>query len=186
MNNEIKVISYISIYFKMQLSINEPHQVRYDMKYLFAYYDPEDKCWAVPPRRFILNEVKELNQLNGQFITSGWFNREFKLGDELHFIITAVHQYKSSTDFEKDLNKLKNPFPSFHDMPSYVKNSGYYIMNQDIMVRSLIQFKMTDSFDFTLKSITNQHQKLTLKLIKNHCHTNSMFITCPSFTDSLI
>ena len=169
----------------MQLSTNDPHQVRHGMKYLFAYYDPEDKCWAVPPRRFILQEVPEMQQLNGQFITSSWFNKLFKLGDELHFIISAINQYKSSTDFEKDLNKLKNPFPSIHDVPNYVRNSGYFIMNQDIMMRSLVQFKVTDTFEFTLKSMTNFHQKLILKLIKNQSDTNSMFISCPSFTSKL-
>ena len=58
-------------------------------------------------------------------------------------------------------------------------------MNQDIMMRSLLQFKITDTFEFTLKSITNFHQKLTLKLIKNQSDTNSMFISCPSFTTKL-
>lgn len=138
-----------------------------------------------PPRRFILQEVPEIQQLNGQFITSSWFNKLFKLGDELHFIISAINQYKSSTDFEKDLNKLKNPFPSIHDVPNYVKNPGYFIMSQDIMMRSLGQFKVIDTFDFTLKSMTNFHQKLTLKLIKNQSDTNSMFISCPSFTTKL-
>ena len=170
----------------MQLSTNDPHQVRHGLKYLFAYYDSEDKCWAVPPRRFILQEVPEMQQLNGQFITSSWFNKLFKLGDELHFIIAAVNQYKSSTDFEKDLNKLKNPFPSIHDVPSYIKDSGYFIMNQDIMMRSLVQFKITDTFEFTLKAMTNLHQRLTLKLIKNQRDNNSMFISCPSFTSKLV
>ena len=43
--------------------------------------------------------------------------------------------------------------------------------------RAYVQFKVTDTFDFTLKSMTNFHQKLTLKLINDtNIYKNLTFI----------
>ena len=49
------------------------------------------------------------------------------------------------------------------------------------MMRSLKELNTTSSFDFTLKSITNPYQVLTLKLFRNPENTQTMFISTPSF-----
>lgn len=163
----------------------DPHQTINGMKILFGYFDPEDKCWYIPPRRFILIENTDLRKLQGDFIQSTWFNKLFKLGDDLSFMVITVEQNKSAKDIEKDLNKLRNPFPTSHDIPYYLNNTGYYIMDQNIMIRSIRQFNHTSSFNFTLKSTINPFQTLTLKLIKNDNNPQSMFITTPSFTNRM-
>ena len=163
---------------------NDPCQSRNGLKYLFAYYCPEDKCWIVPSRRFILLENDNVDVLSGQFISSMWWNREYKMGDILEFVVMAVIINKSASDVEKDMNKLKNPFPSYHDLPYYLKNVGYYVMDQPIMIKCLTHLTYKDSFSFTLKSISNPFQSVTLKLNQN-TNNNSMFITCPSFNQVL-
>jgi len=162
----------------------DPHQTINGMKYLFCYFDPDDKCWYIPPRRFVLMENTDLRKLQGDFIQSTWFNKLFKLGDDLSFIVIGIDQNKSAKDIEKDLNKLRNPFPTPHDIPYYIKNAGYYVMGQNIMIRSIKQFNNETSFNFTLKSTINSFQTLTLKLIKNDNNPQSMFITTPSFTNN--
>ena len=164
--------------------INDPHQSRNGLKYLFAYYCPEDKCWTVPTRRFILIENENIDNLGGQFISSMWWNKEYKMGDILEFVVMSVEINRSSTDVEKDMNKLKNPFPSYHDLPYYLKNVGYYVMDQPIMMKCLNHLKYKNSFEFTLKSISNPFQSVTLKLNQN-TNNDSMFITCPSFSQDL-
>lgn len=154
-------------------------------KYLFGFFDPEDKCWRVQPRKFILIEDKKLNQLSGQFLQSLWFNKLFRLEDKLHFIIMAVDNRQSSVDIEKDMNKLKNPFPTYHDIPYYLRNTGYYIMDQHIMMNCLHFLKKDNSFKFTLKSVTNPFQQLTLKLFENKMDCRSMYISTPSFKQIL-
>lgn len=165
--------------------MNDPHQSRNGLKYLFAYYCPEDKCWAVPPRRFILTEHENINNLGGQFISSMWWNKEYKMGDTLEFVVMSVETNKSSTDVEKDMNKIKNPFPTYYDLPHYLKNVGYYVMDQTIMMKCLNHLKDNNSFDFTLKSVTNPFQSITLNLHRNVNNNNSMFISCPSFSHIL-
>tara|TARA_B100001063_G_scaffold246715_1_gene287162 strand:+ start:2960 stop:3466 length:507 start_codon:yes stop_codon:yes gene_type:complete len=161
------------------------HQEYNGMKFIFGYFDPEDKCWVIPCRRFLLTKDTNTNNLRGQFIQSNWYNRLYRIGDELHFVVMSIEKNKSLKDVEKDMNKLKNPFPTFHDVPVYTKNVGYYIMDQTIMMRCIKQLYNDFSFMFTLKSMVNPYQSLTLKFIRNDDNPQTMFICCPEFQNKL-
>jgi len=76
-----------------------------------------------------------------------WWNKEYKMGDTLEFVVMSVETNKSSTDVEKDMNKIKNPFPTYHDLPHYLKNVGYYVMDQTIMMKCLNHLKDKNAFD---------------------------------------
>ena len=158
----------------------ETNQTHKGMKFLFAYFDPQDKCWYIAHRRFILTEFPN-KELYGQFLQSIWYNKLYSLNNDIHFVVMGVDKNKSANDVEKDMNKYKNPFPSFHDIPYYLKHSAYYVLDQNIMMRSLKELNIITSFDFTLKSVTNPYQVLTLKLFRNPENTQTMFISTPSF-----
>ena len=49
----------------------------------------------------------------------------------------------------------------------------------------LYKYTLVYSFDFTLKSVTNPFQSITLNLHRNVNNNNSMFISCPSFSHIL-
>ena len=158
----------------------EPNQIHQEMKFLFAYFDPEDRCWYIANRRFILTEIPN-KELYGQFLQSVWYNKLYSLNNDIHFVVMGVDKNKSANDVEKDMNKTKNPFPSFHDIPYYLKHSAYYVLDQNIMMRSLKELDTISSFDFTLKSVTNPYQVLILKFFRNPENSQTMFISTPSF-----
>lgn len=178
---------YFIYNYKQKKRTMDPRQHHRNVKYLFAYYNNSEKCWSIPNRRFILIENKNRNTLSGQFIQSMWYMKQYTCDDKIEFAVLGVDVNISAIDVEKDMNKLKNPFPTYHDIPYYVKNSAYYIMDPSIMGMFLKLFEKETDTTFTLKSFTNRYQTLTLRIFKDleNKFSESIFISGPSFETCL-
>ena len=157
--------------------MENPHQTQNGLKYLFAYFNTDDKCWRVPNRRFILHQTK--THLTGQFLQSTWFNKLFT-GEDLQFMVLPVNNCEKVRDIESELNELKK---SWENIP-YMKDTGYYSMDQLIITKCLSILDKKTDIEFTLKSITNTHQRLTLKLYKHDDDT--LYISNPQFQSSIV
>ena len=97
-------------------------------KYLFGHYCPDDKLWYIEPRRFILLKDYQKNILSGQFLQSSWFNKLYSLNTNAIFVVFKIKMDISCKKIEKDMNSLKNPFPTVYDIPPYINAFSYYIM----------------------------------------------------------
>ena len=58
-------------------------------------------------------------------------------------------------------------------------------MDQTIMMRCIKQLHNEFSFMFTLKTMVNPYQRLTLKFVRNDNNPQSMFICWPEFQNKL-
>ena len=155
------------------------------MKYIFGYYNSEDKCWRIQPRKFILLKDESSKELIGQFLQSLWYNKEYDINDKIHFVVLSVNNLKSNIDIEKDMNKIKNPFPTLHDIPYYCF-SAYYVLSYTIIQNCLFEFKFKDSIEFTLKSVNNSMQTLTIKIYKHDKYPkHKIIISQPQFIHTL-
>ena len=104
---------------------NEHYTVHDGCKFVFAYYSNNDKCWYVQPRRFFLTHHINGNYILGQFIQSNWFNITYKPRSIALFVVMKVKKDCSINTIEKDMNSLKNPFPSLYDIPPYTSRASY-------------------------------------------------------------
>ena len=110
-----------------------------DCKYLFAYYSTENKIWSVQSRRFILTTTNDT--LHAQFLQSLWFNVTYKKNQTPIFVVLRVHKSISCSTIEKDMNSLKNPFPTVYDIPPYIKRHSYFNIPWNFNIRYVFDFR---------------------------------------------
>ena len=160
-------------------------QSEYDgCKFLFAYYYSENNSWVIPPYRFLLH--KSEIALSGQFISSDWWKLKCKYySKKLDFVILKVKTDTSIIQLEKDMNSLKNPFPTIHDIPHYVIDYDYYTLDNKTLVRLFEEGAYTGKWwwenNFKLRERDGAGDCiLDLKIIYdniNYC----LYITTPRF-----
>jgi len=155
-------------------------QIHNGCKFVFAYYSNNDKCWYVQPRRFFLTHNTNGNFILGQFIQSNWFNITYKLHSMALFVVMKVKKDRSINTIEKDMNSLKNPFPSLYDIPPYTVRASYYIMPWQIMTRCNKNLEKEDGFKFTIRANNNPWDKLTFTIYKEP-GGEGMMLTLPEF-----
>jgi len=119
-----------------------------------------------------------------QFIQSNWFKKEYTKNSQALFVVLKVKIDCSTKTIEKDMNSLKNPFPSFYDIPPYAIEASYFAMPRDIMTECHNKANEDDGFKFTLRARNNTLDKLTIKIYKNPLNYN-ILITLPSFDTPL-
>ena len=68
---------------------------------------------------------------------------------------------------EKDMNSLKNPFPTLFDIPPYVKFGSYFVMNWDIINGCIKKSQECADFTFTLRANNCPWHKLTFSIYNN-------------------
>lgn len=137
-------------------------------KYLFGYYSNEEKIWYVQPRRFVLLKDKNKNIIIGQFIQSSWFNKTYITNKSALFVVFKVEKKISSQTIEKDMNGLKNPFPTLYDVPPYVSRYSYFNMPWQLVNQCATVLKEKDCFNFTIRAFNNPYDKLILNVRKWH------------------
>jgi len=165
----------------------DPCQEYDGCKFLFAYNCPRDKLWYVQPRRFLLLKDSNKNILHGQFIQSNWFQVSYTQHMSGVFVVLKVDKNISGQTIEKDMNSLKNPFPSYFDIPPYVKKASYFHFPRPIMDRCIKESKKKhDDFKFTVRADNNSWDKLELSIYYDrtagHMSEMSVLITQPCFT----
>ena len=148
-------------------------------KFVLAYYSSSDKCWYVQPRRFFLTEFPNRGIIIGQFIQSNWFNIVYKMSDRVIFVLLKVKQNCSINTIEKDMNSLKNPFPSLYDIPPYANRASYFAMPWDILRHCTKEANNKENIKFTLRANNNPWDKLTIQIYKHEM--DSVTITLPEF-----
>ena len=134
-------------------------------KYLFGYYSDEEKVWYIQPRRFVLLKDKNKNIIMGQFIQSSWFNKIYITNKSALFVVFKVEKEISSQTIEKDMNGLKNPFPTLYDVPPYVSRYSYFNMPWQLVNQCATVLKEKDCFNFTIRAFNNPYDKLILTII---------------------
>ena len=149
-------------------------------KFVFAYYSNNDKCWYVQPRRFFLTPYSRSNNMLGQFIQSNWFNIVYKKSSLALFVIIKVDKNCSINTIEKDMNSLKNPFPSLYDIPPYAKKASYYAMPWQILTSCQKETEKEDGFKFTIRANNNPWDKLTFTIYKEP-EGQGIMLTLPEF-----
>jgi len=149
-------------------------------KFVLAYFDYKDFVWYVQQRRFMLTLYENKNKLLGQFIQSSWFQKEYSKNNQALFVVLKVKKSCSTKTIEKDMNSLKNPFPTLYDIPPYVIRASYFVLPWNIMAGCHKKACEEDGFDFTLRAHNNPWDKLSLKIYKNTSNDN-ILITLPSF-----
>ena len=149
-------------------------------KFVFAYYSPSDKCWYVQPRRFFLTPNSRGNNMLGQFIQSNWFNVMYKKTSIALFVIMKVKKECSINTIEKDMNSLKNPFPSLYDIPPYAAKASYFAMPWEIMNCCYKETEKEDGFKFTMRANNNPWDKLTLTVYRDP-DGDGLLLTLPEF-----
>ena len=133
-----------------------------DCKYLFAYYNNENKTWNVQPRRFILTITNDT--LHAQFLQSLWFNITYKKNQTPIFVVLCVHKSISSSTIEKDMNSLKNPFPTVYDIPPYVKRHSYFNISWNLTNKCIDEVKNKGDIKFSFRAINNPWDILEMSL----------------------
>jgi len=154
-------------------------------KFVFAYYSNNDKCWYVQPRRFFLTPYSRSNNMLGQFIQSNWFNIVYKKSSLALFVIIKVDKNCSINTIEKDMNSLKNPFPSLYDIPPYAKKASYYAMPWQILTSCQKETDKEDGFKFTIRANNNPWDKLTFTIYKEP-KGQGIMLTLPEFEMPMI
>lgn len=149
-------------------------------KYVFAYYSSKDKCWYVQPRRFFLIKNENRQILSGQFIQSHWFNVLYMEGMIALFVVLKVKKEMSGNTIEKDMNSLKNPFPSLYDIPPYALRASYFSMPWDILRLCMKESNNKDDFKFTMRASNSPWDKLTVQIYKAP-EGKGILICCPEF-----
>ena len=150
-----------------------------DHKFVLAYYSSTDKCWYVQPRRFFLTEYPNRGMITGQFLQSIWFNIVYKISSQAIFVILKVKKDCSINTIEKDMNSLKNPFPSLYDIPPYAKRASYFTLPWEILRQCIKEVNNKEDIRFTLRAYNNPWDKLTIQLYKKDM--DSVTITLPEF-----
>ncbi len=151
-------------------------------KYIFAYYS--DNIWNVVQQKFILNKDYRKNILEGQFIHSEWFQKMYGNRDKIIYMILKVNMYISNTTIEKDMNSLKNPFPTLYDIPPYVSRASFYTIPFEIFNMCLNEIKIKQQdFVLTVRAINNPYDKLKVSIYNKDTNksNNTLLITFPSF-----
>ena len=133
-------------------------------KYLFGYYSDEEKVWYIQPRRFILLKNENKNLLIGEFLQSSWFNKIYTLNNSAVFVVFKVNVDISCKKIEKDMNSLKNPFPTLYDIPPYISRYSYFSMPWQIINKCINQ--ADNEIKFTIRAFNNPYDKLTLTIVK--------------------
>jgi hypothetical protein len=164
---------------------NEHFTVHDGCKFVFAYYSNNDKCWYVQPRRFFLTPNSRGNHMLGQFIQSNWFNIVYKKSSIALFVVMKVDKKCSINTIEKDMNSLKNPFPSLYDIPPYAKKASYYAMPWQILSNCQKETEKEDGFKFTMRANNNPWDKLTFTIYKEPDNKGIM-LTLPEFETIMI
>ena len=149
-------------------------------KYVFAYHSENDKCWYVQPRRFFLTPFSRGNNMLGQFIQSIWFNVTYKPYSTGLFVVMKVDKNCSINTIEKDMNSLKNPFPSLYDIPPYAKKASYYVMPWQMLTQCQKQTEKEDGFKFTIRANNNPWDKLTFTIYQDP-EGKGIMLTLPEF-----
>lgn len=134
-------------------------------KYLFGHYSSEDKVWYIQPRRFILLKNINKNLLTGQFIQSIWFNKSYTSNKSALFVVFKTKVDISCKKIEKDMNSLKNPFPTLYDIPPYISRYSYFNMPWQLVNQCIKEAKERNDFKFTIRAFNNPYDKLILTII---------------------
>ena len=163
------------------LAMNHTDELTLDngCKYVFAYYSSTDKCWYVQPRRFFLLKNENRQILSGQFIQSHWFNVLYVEGMMALFVVLKVKKETSRNTIEKDMNSLKNPFPSLYDIPPYALRASYFSMPWDILKLCMKESNNKNDFKFTMRASNAPWDKLTVQIYKGP--EKGILICCPEF-----
>ena len=149
-----------------------------DCKYLFAYYNNENKTWNVQPRRFILTITNDT--LHAQFLQSLWFNITYKKNQTPIFVVLCVHKSISSSTIEKDMNSLKNPFPTVYDIPPYVKRHSYFNISWNLTNKCIDEVKNKGDIKFSFRAINNPWDILEMSLY-GELNKDEIIFTLPYF-----
>jgi hypothetical protein len=143
-------------------------------KFVFASYNYSEKYWTVQPYRFMLTGGN--NKLFGDFIRSNWFQKKYCMNSQGLFVVLQISTDIFIKTVEKDMNSLKNPFPSLYDIPPYVVRGSYFVISSQI-INELIE--NSETTHFTLRASNNPWDKLKLSIYK--CPEGNILITHPSF-----
>jgi hypothetical protein len=158
----------------------DDNQIYDGCKFVFASYDYEEKAWTVQPRRFLL--AKKDNILIGEFIQSSWFQKQYNVNSQGIFVVLQICKNVFTKTVEKDMNSLKNPFPSLYDIPPYVKRAGYFVMPWQIVNGCIKNIETSNTLSFTLRATNNPWDKLKLSMYKNpNASCENILVTHPSF-----
>jgi len=161
-------------------SIIDNHQEIGNYKFIFAYYSNDDKVWYVQPRKFVLMAQENRNILSGQFMQSLWFQVKYTKNSSGIFVVLKVDKNTSTKTIEKDMNSLKNPFPTLYDIPPYVKRGSYFVMPWEI-INGCIKKSQSDDIGFTLRAINHPWDKLTFSIYNNPSNSDEILLTLPRF-----
>ena len=161
-------------------SIIDNHQEIGNYKFIFAYYSNDDKVWYVQPRKFVLTTQDNRNILLGQFMQSLWFQVKYTKNSSGIFVVLKVDKNTSTKTIEKDMNSLKNPFPTLYDIPPYVKRGSYFVMPWEI-INGCIKKSQSDDIGFTLRAHNLPWDKLTFSIYNNPSNSDEILLTLPSF-----
>ena len=149
-------------------------------KYLFAYYCCKSKVWYVQPRKFIVQITKD--RLYGQFLQSIWFNVLYKKNESPIFVVLCVDESVSFSTVEKDMNSLKNPFPSVYDIPPYVKKHSYFSMTWGLLNKCIEEVNTNkDDIKFTIRAINNPWDLLEMSIYGDDSNKNQVLFSLPYF-----
>ena len=149
-------------------------------KFVFGYYSNKYRVWYVQPRKFVLTQQENRNILLGQFMQSIWFQKVYPKNSSGIFVVLKVDKNTSTKTIEKDMNSLKNPFPTLYDIPPYVKRGSYFVMPWEI-INGCIKKSQSDDIDFTLRAHNRPWDKLTFSIHNNPSNPDEILLTLPSF-----
>ena len=156
-----------------------------DYKYLFGYYSVKEKIWYIQPRKFMILKDTNKNLLIGQFIQSSWFCNSYSINSNPIFVVFKVYNDTSCKKIEKDINSLKNPFPTLYDIPPYVIRYSYFNMPWQLVNQCIKELTVRDNFKFTIRAFNNPYDKLILDIRKNYDdienQNTDIVVSLPSF-----
>mgnify|MGYP006159033029 CR=1 FL=1 len=156
------------------------HQELANYKFIFACYSNKDKVWYVQQRKFILTSQENRNILLGEFMQSLWFQVKYTKNSHGVFVVLKVNKNTSTKTIEKDMNSLKNPFPSLYDIPPYVKRGSYFNMPLEI-INNCIEISKSHEIKFTLRAYNCPWDKLTFSIYNNPTNQDEILLSLPSF-----
>ena len=158
----------------------EQKQSTYDMnnnQYVFA--DMDDRGWNFPRHRF---QITCKNSNFGQYLTSSWWSRSYKISDDIDFLLVGVKgniDYNNITTLVNGSSQTYNSNLVISDLEKQVGivfKEHFQLTSKDCI--RLINNSSSKNFNITLTSLNGNSK---LNLCARILEEGMIYLTTPSF-----
>lgn len=140
------------------------------LKYVFAYWHPQEKKWLICNTCFVLSNGFEENNIYGQFLSSNWFSYHHSLKNKLesfHFAVLGLKDMKFGKA-QNILNSHRNVVPSINDIHcDHFDFTEYFYLDIETIKEICSTLKENNTTTtFTMRGKKKSKHRLSLNIRK--------------------